>query len=389
MSSYLTYVQQRKIEWWRNNLKKIVTVIGARPQFIKAAPVSNLLRQRVQEIYIHTGQHYDSNMSDIFFEELHIPKPDYHLGIGSGSHGVQTGKMLSSIEEIYNITEPDAVIVYGDTNSTLAGALAASKMNIPVFHIEAGLRSYNRKMPEEQNRILTDHISTLLFCPTASAVLNLKKEAIFENTYNVGDVMFDSVLKNITIASQKYSSINEFISIISGNQNREIKEFYLTTLHRAENTDTISKIEDILKFFDTLDKPVIVPIHPRIRQCVLALVKQKKMVKNLYIVEPLSYLEMLWAIARSCTVLTDSGGVQKEAYFLKTPCITLREETEWVETVQAGWNILTGLNVQRIQEAIFDDRFDRKNYVANLFGDGDCAKKIVDQITLFLQGKND
>lgn len=356
---------------------KIVTVVGARPQFIKAAPVSRELRKNHNEILVHTGQHYDKNMSDIFFEELNIPKPDYNLNVGSGHHGKQTGEMLMKIEEILLNEKPDAMLVYGDTNSTLAGALAASKLHIPVIHIEAGLRSYNMHMPEEQNRILTDHLSTMLFCPTQNAVDNLAKEGITKGVYNVGDVMLDALLYNLKIAEIK-SNILADINIAP-------KKYILATIHRAENTDNIENLTNIFKAFSELEWPIIVPLHPRTRNIIknnanlFAFINDS----NIKIIEPLAYLDMIMAMKHAKIIMTDSGGVQKEAYFLKTPCITLRTETEWIETVESGWNMLCKCSIDHIIKSVNIMNNKEKAAHDNYYGDGNAAIYIADDISIF------
>jgi UDP-GlcNAc3NAcA epimerase len=343
---------------------KIVTVIGARPQFIKAAPVSRELRKHFEEVIVHTGQHYDPNMSDIFFEELKIPRPDYHLNIGSHSHGKQTGDMLIKIEEVLLSEKPDYLLVYGDTNSTLAGALAAAKLHIPVIHVEAGLRSFNKKMPEEINRIMTDHVSEYLFCPTDTAVENLHKENIFHNVYNVGDVMYDAVLFNKDLAKQ--STILEKLGV-------KPKEYCLITLHRAENTDHKEKMVKIIEAFKKIDKPKIWPIHPRTKHKLEAYGIELNDIQGLMVIEPVGYLDMLQLETNAERILTDSGGVQKEAYFLQVPCVTLREETEWVETVQNGANIIVGSDTEKIIDAA------KKTFTPNylpVFGDGKTSEHI-------------
>jgi len=344
---------------------KILTVVGARPQFIKAAPVSREIRKIHDEILVHTGQHYDANMSDIFFQELDIPKPDYNLGIGSGSHGKQTGEMLIKIEEVILREKPDALLVYGDTNSTFAGALAASKVHVPVIHVEAGLRSFNMKMPEEQNRILTDHISTLLFCPTDTAVVNLKNEGITKGVFNVGDVMYDTVLYNIKLA-QKKQNFSEYVQGLKpiedmmehGGRHVTFEEgsYYLATIHRAENTDNEEKMKCIFDTLEMLDLPVLLPLHPRTRKTLEKFYHKK--VSNIYIVEPVGYLEMLIFTMNAKKVLTDSGGLQKEAYFLETPCVTLRDQTEWVETLKGNWNVLTPIESNEILDKIYNTKID-------------------------------
>ena len=355
---------------------KLLTVIGARPQFIKAAPFSEEFRKNHQEILVHTGQHYDSNMSDVFFDELGIPKPDYNLRVGSGSHGKQTGRMLEGIEEIILKEKPDGLLVYGDTNSTLAGALAASKLHIPVYHVEAGLRSYNKLMPEEQNRILTDHISDLLLCPTQTAVENLKKEGITSGVIHTGDIMYDAVLRNIDISNRRYSNIRWIEELITDNgdlPNLSINEYYLATIHRAENTDDPDKLYRIFKAFSQLDMPVLFPLHPRTKKLIKELDTD---LSNIIIVQPVGYLLMLSLTANAYMVVTDSGGLQKEAYFLKTPCTTLRDQTEWVETLEKGWNVLSKTDVQEIKMKAKRKLTCLQHPQPNSFGDGNAALKI-------------
>lgn len=321
---------------------KIISVVGARPQFIKLASLSKKLRKKHKEIILHTGQHYDDDLSQIFFSELSIPKPDYNLGIGSAEHGEQTGRMLKSIEDVLLFEKPDLVIVYGDTNSTLAGALAAVKQNIPVAHVEAGLRSYKKSMPEEINRVLTDHVSSLLFCPTKTSVGNLRKESITKGVYLVGDVMYDSLKDHLKAAKKK--------SKIMKNLNMNKKDFYLITVHRAENTDIKENLEKIIRIVTNLDKEVVFPIHPRTRKKLseFNLLDRLDSKTNLLLIDPVSYLDMLILEKNARYVLTDSGGVQKEAFFLRTPCLTLREETEWVETLENGSNQLVGLEIDKV-----------------------------------------
>ncbi|WNB92694.1 non-hydrolyzing UDP-N-acetylglucosamine 2-epimerase [Bacillus sp. NEB1478] len=344
---------------------KFLTVLGARPQFIKAAPVSRELRKNHEELIIHTGQHYDKNMSDIFFEELHIPKPDFHLGIGSASHGKQTGEMLSKIEEIILQEKPDYLLVYGDTNSTLAGALAAAKLHVPVVHIEAGLRSFNKKMPEEINRIMTDHVSEYLFCPTDTAVNNLTDENMKHNVINVGDVMFDAVEYNRQIAENN--------SIILDTFGLKSKEYHLITVHRAENTDDPEKISTILEAFSEIEDVKVWPMHPRTKHVIERLNLSLESIPNLMIVDPVGYLDMLKLESNAKKILTDSGGVQKEAYFMEVPCVTLREQTEWVETLDSDANILVGTDKEKILAAV---RKDVSPVYKNLFGDANAAGKI-------------
>lgn len=343
---------------------KIITVIGARPQFIKAAAVSNKLREKHEEILVHTGQHYDENMSKIFFDELNIPYPNYNLSVGSGGHGKQTGEMMTKLEEIYEKEKPDMILVYGDTNSTLAGALVASKMLIPVVHVEAGLRSFNKAMPEEQNRILTDHLSSKLFAPTETAIRNLKNEGIVENVYNVGDVMFDAVLHFGEIA-KKNSTIIERLNL-------ENKEFILTTIHRAENTNDISRLKNIIEALNASDKTIVLPLHPRTKKYMSDY--NLEFGDNIIVIDPIGYLDMLALESNCIKVVTDSGGVQKEAFFMKKPCITMRDETEWVETVENDWNRIVGTDKDKILDAIVN--FIPSKPQMDIFGDGKSSEKI-------------
>ncbi|MBU1694866.1 MAG: UDP-N-acetylglucosamine 2-epimerase (non-hydrolyzing) [Verrucomicrobia bacterium] len=319
---------------------KIVSVIGARPQFIKAAAVSRVLRERHTEILVHTGQHYDDNMSAVFFEELAIPEPDVNLGIGSGPQGTQTGAMLQAVEGILLREKPDWTLVYGDTNSTLAGALAAAKLNIPVAHVEAGLRSFNRKMPEEINRVLTDRLSSLLLCPSRTAVDNLAREGIRAGVLEVGDVMADALAFAVEQATGR-SSVLERMNLKPGG-------YLLATIHRAGNTDDLARLTRLLSALDTLaeGEPVIFPVHPRTRRAMAALPPPRS--AALRCIEPVGYLDMVMLEKSARLILTDSGGVQKEAYWLGVPCLTLREETEWVETVAADWNRVVGTSPETI-----------------------------------------
>jgi len=353
---------------------KVVTVVGARPQFVKAAAVSRAIRKEMKEILIHTGQHYDNNMSDIFFEELSIPKPDINLGIGSETHARQTAEMMIGIEKVLLEERPEYLLVYGDTNSTLAGAIAASKLNIPIIHVEAGLRSFNRKMPEEQNRVLTDHISSILFCPTETAVNNLKSEGILKNVYNVGDVMCDAVLYYSRNLEQQ--PLQYYIDRLKGiyEQKKCIDEkWYLSTIHRAENTDNIEKIAEIIDALQELPFMVIFPVHPRIKKMIREL-KLKKDYSNIYFVEPMGYLDMLYFTKHAEKAITDSGGLQKETYILETPCITVREQTEWVETLEGNHNILTRSIKNDILDSVLNTEVskEKKDY----YGVGDAAEKI-------------
>ena len=347
---------------------KIITIVGARPQFIKAAPVSKTLRTEHEEIIIHTGQHYDANMSDIFFNELKIPRPDYNLEIGSGSHGMMTGRMLEKLEEIYLKEKPDFVLVYGDTNSTLAGALAASKLLIPVIHIEAGLRSFNKAMPEEQNRILTDHISDLLLVPTEDAIKNLTNEGIKKGIHNVGDVMYDAVLMFKEIAKSKSGLLKE-LDVNSG-------EYILTTIHRAENTNDINRLRNMIEALNESGEKIILPLHPRTKKFIEGYGLNFN--ENIKVIDPIGYLEMLMLEENSKMIVTDSGGVQKEAYFMGNPCITMRDETEWVETVACGWNVVVGTDKNKILDNIRN--FKPTSIQQAIFGDGNAAQKILNII---------
>ena len=319
---------------------KVLTVLGARPQFIKAAAVSRILRQKHIEIMLHTGQHYDQNMSQVFFDELGIPAPDINLGIGSGSHGSQTGAMLAAIEEVIKAEIPDWVLVYGDTNSTLAGALASAKLNFPVAHVEAGLRSYNRRMPEEINRVLTDHLSSLLFCPSQNAVNNLEKEGITAGVHIIGDVMFEA----LSYARSRTSTRPDILF----NLGLKEKKYLLVTVHRAENTDDPDRLRSILSALGQVEENIIFPVHPRTQAAIDKFELGSRLAHNIRLINPLGYLDMVRLQEGARIILTDSGGMQKEAYWLGVPCITLRDETEWVETVQAGWNILVGTDPKKI-----------------------------------------
>lgn len=348
--------------------RKIVTILGARPQFIKAAALSVVLKESFEEVLVHTGQHYDSNMSDVFFEELKISKPEYHLNIGSGSHGEMTGEMLIEIEKVLETEKPDFVLVYGDTNSTLAGALAASKMLIPVIHVEAGLRSFNKSMPEEQNRILTDHLSSLLFVPTQTAIENLEREGITKGVHLVGDVMYDGILRFAALAREKSFILNKL--------NLQEKEFILCTIHRAENTNNANHLKAVFEALNESGEHIVLPLHPRTLKYMSDY--GIKTSENILIIEPVGYLDMVRLEDAAKKIVTDSGGVQKEAFFLGVPCVTLRGETEWVETVEDGWNILVGTSKTRILEAItsFSPGTERKKH----FGDGTSTVKIKDVI---------
>ncbi|MBD1399624.1 non-hydrolyzing UDP-N-acetylglucosamine 2-epimerase [Pelovirga terrestris] len=359
---------------------KIVTIVGARPQFIKAATVSRAIAQRnlqtdsdpVNEVIVHTGQHFDHNMSQTFFDQLAIPAPKHNLNIHGGGHGIMTGRMLEQLEQILTIEQPDWVLIYGDTNSTLAGALAAIKLHIPVAHVEAGLRSFNMKMPEEVNRIVADSVSSLLLCPTETAVRNLQREGHHSGVHNVGDVMYDASLHMCVIADHE--------STILADLKLEKGKFILSTCHRAENTDDPNRLTAILSALNEIstELPVVLPLHPRTRK--MATQHGIAFGSGVRVVEPVSYLDMVKLESGAAAVATDSGGVQKEAYFYRVPCVTLREETEWLETLNGGWNRLAppmGADiVQAIREALSGDHRD----YASPYGDGRAAEKIVSML---------
>lgn len=356
-----------------------MTIVGARPQFIKAAVVNRVIRcaRGLTEVLVHTGQHYDKNMSDVFFEELDIPRANIHLGIGSAPHGQQTGRMLEAIEASMMTESPDWVLVYGDTNSTLAGALAAAKLRVPIAHVEAGLRSFNRAMPEETNRVVSDHVAELLFTPTKTASENLRREGIpAKRIARVGDVMYDAALFYGKVA-QRRSTILEELKLSP-------RGFVLTTVHRAENTDDPSRLKAIFNALKQLSRelPVILPLHPR---TVAVLARQGiPASKGIRIIPPVGYLDMVVLERNSHTIITDSGGVQKEAYFYRVPCITLRNETEWVELVDAGWNLLLAPDARslssRLVAAVRD--FKRPARYPRFFGSGDAAELIVGKLAL-------
>jgi UDP-N-acetylglucosamine 2-epimerase len=353
-----------------------VTIVGARPQFIKAAPVTKALREAGhREFLLHTGQHYDYGMSKVFFEEMGIPEPDVNLSIGSGTQGWQTGKMLMGIEEVLLAEKPDWVLVYGDTNSTLAGALAAVKLHMPVAHVEAGLRSYNREMPEEYNRVLTDHCSELLFCPTKTAVDNLASEGIKQGVHLVGDTMHDAVLQYAAVASER-SRILQDLGL-------KPKGYLLATIHRPYNTDVPENLENILTAFQEIGERVVFPVHPRTKQKVAELDVQLRIGQrsgNMEIIEPVGYLDMLMLEQNARVILTDSGGMQKEAYFFGVPCVTLRPETEWVELVQLGCNKLARTDVQDICNA-YEAMIGVTVENASLYGNGAASQKIVEVLS--------
>ncbi len=349
---------------------KIVTIIGARPQFIKAAVVSREISKYddIEEVIIHTGQHFDSNMSDIFFEQMHIPKPNYNLGINGVSHGAMTGQMLEQIEKVLFDEKPDWVLVYGDTNSTLAGALAAKKLHIKIAHVEAGLRSYNMKMPEEINRILTDRISDILFCPTSTAVENLKKEGY--NSLDIKIVNSGDVMQDAAMFYMKYTQAPKEL---------ELKDdFILCTIHRAENTDNMDRLNGIITALNKIaqEKMIIVPIHPRTRN----IIEKSNLSIDFKMIDPIGYLEMVYLLERCQLVMTDSGGLQKEAFFFGKPCITMRDETEWVELVENRFNILVGANTKKILNAYEDMSYFNSNFSKDLYGSGTASENIIKEL---------
>ena len=353
--------------------RTVLTVVGARPQFVKAAPLSRALRRRVREVLVHTGQHYDRDMSQAFFDELGIPRPDRHLGIGSATHGAMTGRMLEALETAMRETSPGLVLVLGDTNSTLAGALAAAKLGIPVAHVEAGLRSFDPAMPEEINRRLTDHVSRLLFCPTPTAVANLRAEGITRGVHRVGDVMMDAVRQNLARARRRPRPAG---SPAPGS-------YYLATLHRQENVDDPRRLTAILRALAALPHPTVLPVHPRTRKAIGALGLRAG--GRLRLTAPATYLEMLVLERGARAVLTDSGGVQKEAFILGTPCVTLRDTTEWVETLDSGANRLTGADPARIRRAVSEIERARPRWSpGTVYGRGRAADAVARVVARFL-----
>lgn len=347
---------------------KILSIVGARPQFIKAAPVSKAFSKdsKINEVIVHTGQHFDEEMSQVFFDELKIPKPSYNLNVSGGSHGQMTGRMLEAVEIVMQKEMPELVLVYGDTNSTLAGALAASKLHIPICHIESGLRSYNRLMPEEINRVVTDHLSALLFCPTEQSIENLKHEGLNRGVHHVGDVMFDATLQIKPLIAKNTRIFDRF--------SLQGKDYGLATLHRAENTETYQKLHQTIAYVEEesvkLGIKTIFPVHPRTRQLLQA---NPVAFKNLIICDPIGYLDMQSLLSKAKVLITDSGGLQKEAYFHSIPCITMRNETEWVETIHAGWNRLWTTPDYQNRQEIRD------------YGDGKTSFKIAELIKEFFR----
>ncbi len=347
-------------------MKKIITIVGARPQFIKAATLSRQFQiLGVEELIIHTGQHFDTNMSDVFFDEMEIPKPAYQLEIHNLTHGAMTGRMLEGIEEILIKEKPDGVVVYGDTNSTLAGALAAAKLHIPLIHIEAGLRSFNMAMPEEINRILTDRISNVLFCPTATAVNNLKREGFDNMPVRIiknGDVMQDAAMYYAAKAEQKSDVLKQI----------GLSKFILATIHRQENTDSTKNLKNIIDGLNEINRqtPVVVPIHPRTRN----ILAQLNIIPEFKLIDPVGYFDMIMLLKSCQLVITDSGGVQKEAFFFGKHCITLREQTEWVELVENGFNILVGSDSKKLKDAFEFFKTKKSDFSINLYGKGKAAE---------------
>ena len=361
-------------------MRKILTVVGARPQFIKAAPVAKALREATayHEVMVHTGQHYDPNMSQTFFDELEMGRPQHNLGVASGSHAYQTGEMLKRFEPIAMDEQPDLVLVYGDTNSTLAAAVTAAKLRIPLAHVEAGLRSFNRGMPEEVNRVLTDHVATLLFCPTAHAVRNLEREGITANVWNTGDVMYDVALQ-FAAKSQRTSTILADLGLQS-------QAYILATVHRAENTDNRERLTNICTAFRELTREidVVVPLHPRTRK-MLRTFGIEHQLESSQVIEPVGFLDMIALASNARLIATDSGGLQKEAYFHKVPCLTLRAETEWVETLEANWNVLADVHsVRGITEALRGSlAFSGLRSEIRDYGEGGAAYKIAHAVETF------
>jgi UDP-GlcNAc3NAcA epimerase len=346
---------------------RIVTVVGARPQFVKAAAVSRLLRKKASEYLVHTGQHYDDNMSEVFFRELGIPAPDASLGIGSASHGAQTGRMLEAVEVVLLREQPDAVLVYGDTNSTLAACLAASKLKLPIAHVEAGLRSFRLTIPEEVNRIVADHLSTLLLAPSETAVRNLEREGLAARSRYVGDVMADAL-----------ASARELVAGSPGAPTgRRAGDYVLATIHRPSNTDDPHVLWSLLEALGSLDVDVIFPVHPRTRSALQRI--GRRVPPRIELREPVGYLDMVQLELGARAIVTDSGGVQKEAYWVGVPCVTLRDETEWVETVALGWNTLVGTDAGRIVKALTSE-LRRPNERPPLYGEGVAAASAVEAI---------
>lgn len=362
---------------------KLLTIVGARPQFIKAAMLSKAIKaysqkhpNTIEEVIVHTGQHYDPEMSDVFFKQMDIPTPSYNLKVGGSSSITMIAQIMLKLESIFALEKPNYLVVYGDTNSTLSGALVASHLKVPIIHIEAGLRSFNRTMPEEINRVLVDHITSLFFCPTNQAVCNLEREGILDRVFLTGDVMYDAALH--------FGALVEHRETIFNKLELKPKEFVLATFHRAENTDDPNKLKSILSALDKISdgyNPVICPLHPRTRKNIeLFGLQRKANQSSIIFIPPVDYLDMVALEKNAKTIITDSGGIQKEAYFHQTPCITLREETEWVETIQSGWNILVGADKRKIIEAFLEER--KTTSIAE-YGNGHAAEEMVDIIATY------
>jgi len=365
-------------------MKKILTVVGARPQFIKVAPVSKALKELngYQEVTVHTGQHYDKTMSAIFFNELDIPSPNYNLEVGSGSHGFQTAEIMRLLEPVLISEKPDLVLIYGDTNSTLAAAVTSVKLKMPIAHVEAGLRSFNREMPEEVNRVIADHLSTMLFCPTSTAVHNLEKEGITKNVFNTGDVMYDLVIQFSQKAEKK--------SHILYDLGLKKKEYILATIHRAENTDRRERLFNIFSALKELaqEMVVVIPLHPRTRK-MLRQYGLEDHVRRIIVIEPVGFLDMISLEKNAKLIATDSGGIQKEAYFHQVPCVTLRDETEWVETVEAKWNVVVGADsIQAITDAVRNSiNFSGVRVSIAEYGEGKASQHIVRVVGNYLSDR--
>ena len=344
---------------------KVASVVGARPQFIKAAPVSKEIREHNEEVLVHTGQHYDENMSDVFFQVLEIPRPDYNLEVGSGTHAWQTAEMMKRLEDVFVKEKPDFVLVYGDTNSTVAGALTAAKAGLPLGHVEGGLRSYNRTMPEEINRVVTDHVSSLIFCPTQTAVDNLGREGLTRGVHLVGDVMYDVALQMAQPARAR--GVPKRLGLTPG-------EYLLVTIHRPSNADDKETLSGIVEVLVDCALPVVFPIHPRTKKNLQAFGLWETLEAKVKVLPPVDYLDFLGLLIEAKKVVTDSGGVQKEAYFFGIPCVTVRDETEWIETVEDGWNALVGTDPEDILHAI--EHFNPTGTKSKSFGDGHAAEQI-------------
>jgi UDP-N-acetylglucosamine 2-epimerase len=375
---------------------RLLSIVGARPQFIKLAPLTRAVAQwnathdrQIEHMTLHTGQHYDHSMSEIFFEEMEIPKPDINLGVGSGPHGAQTGTMLAGIEQVLVEHAPDLMVIFGDTNSTLAGALAAVKLHIPVAHVEAGLRSFNRRMPEEINRVAADHVSDLLLAPTPTAVANLATEGLAARTLRTGDIMYDTVLHNLTLAQAK-SDLPQRLGLQPG-------QYAVVTVHRAENTDDTERLLALLNSFNQMaaqGTPIVFPMHPRTRHLLPKVLPDWQPHPQVQVIDPIGYLDMVRLVSEARLVMTDSGGLQKEAFFMQVPCITLRDETEWVETVEAGGNVIVGADPQRLMDAyqqwqarLADGPVDFTQEIQTYFGTGRAGEETLAAIVQWLEGR--